>query len=169
MFENLKNKIKDEFTKQPQGYWADKKAAPQQAAQPQASLYSFQVAGVNYRIDNVQKLADHIKKFDMPASKIIEIGYANKKIYKDYYKTAPVELRPEPTNQHDPNAIMVLINGIHVGYVPQGETQFVRQFLNAPAEISAKITGGEYRVVMSEDNDNKYSESIKIAISIRRM
>jgi hypothetical protein len=169
MFENLKNKIKNEFTKQPQGYWADKQAAPQQAVQPQASQYTFRVVGVNYREKNVQKLASPIKKYDMPASKIIEIGYMGRKIYRYFYKDSPVELRPEPTNQYDSNAIMVLIDGVHVGYVPQDETQNVRPFLNGPVYISAEVTGGEYRTVLSEKDEYTYSESVKIVITIRRM
>lgn len=31
------------------------------------------------------------------------------------------ELRPEPTNPYDPNAVMVIINGWHVGYMPKEE------------------------------------------------
>jgi len=30
----------------------------------------------------------------------------------------------EPTNPHDPNAIKVMLDGIHLGYVPATETQF---------------------------------------------
>ncbi|MFT4051593.1 MAG: HIRAN domain-containing protein [Microbacterium sp.] len=31
----------------------------------------------------------------------------------------PTELRPEPTNHYDANAVMVIINGWHVGYLPR--------------------------------------------------
>jgi hypothetical protein len=32
-----------------------------------------------------------------------------------------VKLEPEPTNQHDPNALKVVVSGEHVGYVPRGK------------------------------------------------
>ena len=167
MFESLKNKIKDEFTKQPQGYWSgDKKEVKTPAHLP--SAYSFNVAGINYRMDDVQKLATPIKKFTMSAKRIVEIGYANKKIYKSYYTNEPVELRPEPTNQYDPNAIMVLINGIHVGYVPQNDIPYVKTFLGVPVQTFAQISGGEYRVVMGESDDKTFSEPLTIVVKLRR-
>ena len=30
-----------------------------------------------------------------------------------------VKLEPEPTNQHDPNALKVVVSGEHVGYIPR--------------------------------------------------
>lgn len=41
-----------------------------------------------------------------------------------------VELIPEPTNQHDSNAVMIKLDGIKVGYVPADKTYEVKQMLN---------------------------------------
>lgn len=41
-----------------------------------------------------------------------------------------VELIPEPTNQHDSNAIMIKLDGIKVGYIPADKTYEVKQMLN---------------------------------------
>lgn len=41
---------------------------------------------------------------------------------------AHVLLVPEPTNTYDPNAIKIVWEGIHLGYVPKTETATVRQF-----------------------------------------
>jgi hypothetical protein len=42
----------------------------------------------------------------------------------------PAELRPEPDNPHDPNAIMVLIDGHHVGYLPAKSVQQSRPLID---------------------------------------
>ena len=39
-----------------------------------------------------------------------------------------VDLVPEPDNAYDPNAIKVLWNGVHLGYIPKTETATARQF-----------------------------------------
>lgn len=39
-----------------------------------------------------------------------------------------VLLEPEPTNAFDPNAIKVMWNGLHLGYIPKTETETVRSF-----------------------------------------
>lgn len=144
-----------------------KKQQAQQAPKLPDSV-SFEVAGVPYRMKEVIKLASKIKKFDMPAKRLIEIGYQSRNVYRYYFKNEPVELRPEPTNPHDPNAIMVLINNIHVGYVPQTDIQNVNKFLPYAQSISAQITGGEYRVVFSETEEANFSEPVKIIIRLRR-
>lgn len=41
-----------------------------------------------------------------------------------------IELIPEPTNQHDSNAVMIRLDGIKVGYVPADKTYEVKQMLN---------------------------------------
>lgn len=129
---------------------------------------AFEVAGVNYRMKEVIKLATKIKKFDMSAKKLIEIGYQNRNVYRYYFINEPVELRPEPSNPHDSNAIMVLINNIHVGYVPQVDIQNVNNFLPYTQSISAQITGGEYRIAYSETEEANFSEPVKITIRLRR-
>lgn len=65
-----------------------------------------------------------------------------------------VTLVPEPDNAYDPNAIKVLWNGVHLGYIPKSETETVRTF---------KLT--EMRVVEVEPSrkwDEVYIENIEI-------
>lgn len=58
------------------------------------------------------------------------------------------ELRPEPNNRHDPNAIAVLIQGHTVGYIPATETDPWHRAIapihasGQPATCVARITGG---------------------------
>ena len=40
-----------------------------------------------------------------------------------------LELIPEPENKHDPNAIKVIVDGQHIGYVPAKECEKVKKIL----------------------------------------
>lgn len=39
-----------------------------------------------------------------------------------------VQLIPEPDNKFDPNAIKVMHNGVHLGYIPRTDTGFAKDF-----------------------------------------
>jgi hypothetical protein len=55
-------------------------------------------------------------------------------------------LVPEPTNQHDPNAVRVEIDGRTVGYLPRAKASEYRSMLGLQeGQCSAKITGGHER------------------------
>jgi HIRAN domain len=43
---------------------------------------------------------------------------------------APVTLVREPTNQYDPNAIAVWVEGKHVGYIPKKQNAVLAQFMD---------------------------------------
>jgi HIRAN domain len=42
----------------------------------------------------------------------------------------PVTLVREPMNQYDPNAVMVWINGQHVGYIPSKDAKALAPFID---------------------------------------
>ena len=50
-----------------------------------------------------------------------------------------LELIEDPENKHDPNAIKVVVDGKHIGYVPKEKTAKVRKFLSKIYEISAEV------------------------------
>ena len=56
-----------------------------------------------------------------------------------------LELIPEPENEHDPNAIKVIVDGQHIGYVPADKCAKVKKIL------SKTIT--ETRFVHEENED----------------
>ena len=66
--------------------------------------YSFQVAGLYYYVENTKGLRA--------------------------FEDLSCELIPEPTNEHDPNAIKVIVEGKHIGYVPADQCEEVRTILD---------------------------------------
>lgn len=39
-------------------------------------------------------------------------------IIDDLAESSELEIRPEPDNQYDPNAIKILTDDVHIGYIP---------------------------------------------------
>ena len=132
--------------------------------QPLPSSFSFNVAGINYRMENVMKLATPMKKWDMTKEQILQ-KYGNKKIYRYYFTSEPVQLIPEPNNPQDPNAIKVIINNMHVGYVPQDDCSNVKALLNAGGyTINAQFSGGEYKIISL--NGDVFTDTERLSIRI---
>lgn len=96
---------------------------------------TFKVAGISHYKDNIIK------------------NFASEEDDEFDYETSSVELIPEPENEHDPNAIKVLVNGIKIGYVPKELTSFARDIIDSPNYLGAKVTIFGERDE-EDDNDN---------------
>lgn len=124
---------------------------------------SFCVVGVCYYFDNLKKISclnpDYKRK---PQSG--ETG----KIFHYQYINKPVKLISEPNNQHDKNAIMVIIAGELVGYVPADQCVHIRGVLTSREVkyLSAFISGGEYKFLNNGKIVFKDEDPISIKIKI---
>lgn len=93
-------------------------------------LENHRLAGVYYRSYSVEQVLDDYNK-SLRKGKKVTVGVP--------------ELIPEPENLHDPNAIKVLIDGYHVGYIKSGSCAHVRQLIDGGLihHLSATIYRGE--------------------------
>ena len=68
-------------------------------------------------------------------------GINHRKRIRDYVGKCKGYIQPEPTNKYDPNAIAIYAeDGHHLGYIPQSETQEVRDLgLPFPIEVFCEI------------------------------
>lgn len=117
---------------------------------------TFLVAGIYYREDAViDNLLYENPDFGMTKKEIIECCMEDTEIYKyePFYGSA--KLVSEPDNPHDPNAIKVMVDGIHIGYVPAKKTKSIKKILdsNNVISIGCEIFGGPYKVLPDEDAD----------------
>ena len=78
-------------------------------------------------------------------------GINHRKRIMDYVGKCNGYIQPEPTNKYDPNAIAIYAeDGHHLGYIPQAETQEVRDIglpfpINVYCEIEADYDYDESR------------------------
>lgn len=117
---------------------------------------TFLVAGIYYCEDAViDNLLYENPDFGMTKKEIIECCMEDTDIYKyePFYGSA--ELVPEPDNPHDPNAIKVMVDGIHIGYVPAKRAKSIKKILdsNNVIAIGCEIFGGPYKILPDEDAD----------------
>ena len=137
------------------------------AIQPLPDGMSVKVAGIEYHSNEMAAISTIMKKWDMTDEQIRK-KYPGKKIYHYYFTTDPVELIPEPTNQHDPNAIKVVIAGQHVGYIPKTDTELVQAFLVIPHLITAQISGGDYKIINEDGSKVQFSEPLSVTVRIKK-
>ena len=79
-------------------------------------------------------------------------------VYEYVFPSYTASFEFEPTNEFDPNAIKVLIQGIHVGYVKKGSCARIKKLINQSKieSISAKIYGGNNKsLYIAGECDNK--------------
>lgn len=117
---------------------------------------TFLVAGIYYREDAViENLLYENSDYEMRKSEIIESCMEDTYIYKYDTFYGYADLVPEPDNPHDPNAIKVIVNDIHIGYVPAKRTKSIKKILDGSTifEISCEIFGGPYKVLPDVDAD----------------
>ena len=130
---------------------------------------NFSAVGVHYYESNIQKLACQNPDWKLSAAKIIESGKAEKKIFRYNYINKPVKLQPEPNNQHDKNAVAVIIAGELVGYISREENVHVKTILQRREvkSISGFIGGGEYKVISKNKDVSKFDCSCTVNIRIK--
>jgi len=131
---------------------------------------SFLVAGIYYReADVIENLLFENPDFEMRKKEIIECCMEDMDIYKYEPFYGHADLVPEPDNPHDPNAIKVVVHGVHIGYVPAKKTKSIKKILdsNNVIEIGCEIYGGPYKILPDEGADIERGKTdIKSKISI---
>ena len=106
-------------------------------------------------------LATENPDYSMTKKELIEAGMTEERIWKCSFSPSSIRLVPEPDNPHDPNAIKVLVDGIHVGYIKQGSCAHIRNIYKNKSivQVSCEISGGPYKFV-SEDYDYEKEKDV---------
>lgn len=159
MFKDMINKLTT--PKQSSGKWVNGKFVPNPAPeQPLPEELTFRVEGAHHHADQIETLAIPMRKWTLP-DKVLAEKFTLQKIYQYYFKDTTASFVPEK------DRIKVMINDMHVGYVPDREVNTLKKMLFNPVTVSAQIGGGKYKVV-SQNGDAVYSDDyyyVKIKIS----
>lgn len=117
----------------------------------------FRVTGTQYYQDAfIEKLGELDDDYEEKVSIIKESYGDGDKIYQYYFGGLKADLIPEPDNEHDKNAVKVMVDGIQVGYIKKGSCSHVKNLMASPdfAGIDVEIKGGKYKEIR-EDDDGK--------------
>lgn len=117
----------------------------------------FKVAGVPHYYDEFfEKFSQENEDYSLTNAELKQEFSDGDRIFKYSYSFSKVELVPEPTNEHDPNAIRVEADGFLIGYIGKKDTARVKELLADPnfKYIKLEVGGGVYKAIY-EDEDEK--------------
>ena len=128
----------------------------------------FEVAGVTYYMDNIQHLAKENRNYALTQQQLLKTDKVGKPIFKYWYINEPVLLVPEPSNPHDPNAVMVQISGQKVGYISREENVTVLDLLKKGRvqRVESFVSGGEYKLLLPNGSLEKSEKEIHIKVTV---
>lgn len=122
-------------------------ASDQNQERRETKSEKHKIAGTSYRINDILTLAVENDDYLLSKKDMINDFLYDKKIYQYEFFIHKTELIPEPDNPYDPNAIKVIMDGVHVGYIKKGSCAHVKNLMNSGTILSIKgsIYGGKYK------------------------
>lgn len=114
----------------------------------------FDVVGLAYNEEALEELRTESDDWSMSRKELLEEYSDGDRLYRYEWPLSPVEVVPEPENEHDPNALKVLLCGKKIGYVKKDQTDAVRALLGQDLRVWVELEGGEAKV-FEEDEDEK--------------
>lgn len=106
-------------------------AEPQPKEQVKSTTISAKVAGTKYRDQKeIRSLGHKNEDFLLTKKELIKKFPDGATIDEYKYPPCKASLEFEPTNEYDPNAIKVLIDGIHVGYIKKGSCSRIKKLIS---------------------------------------
>ena len=121
---------------------------------------TYKVAGVAHYAENVEELGIENEDYFKTKRELMDEDLTDERIWKYQFFPEKVELIPEPENPHDPNAIKVLVDDTHVGYIKHGSCAHVLKLLREESviDIDCTIGGGPYKIVFQEYDEEREKE-----------
>lgn len=120
---------------------------------PETKTVSHTVAGTSYRQEIIQAMGVKNPDYALNKRQLVKKYPQGKTVPEYLFLPRKAELVPEPENPHDPEAIKVLVDGQHVGYIKAGSCAHIHRLLqeNRIQKIKPKIIGGKYKELYSMD------------------
>lgn len=134
-------------------------AESKNASKSDTKSFTARVTGMEHYIDNLMNLAVENPDYDMSKKEIVDNGMDGERIYEYDFYASTVMLVPEPENIYNKNAVKVVIDGEHVGYIKQGSCSRILKLLREDRiqRIEAEVGGGNYKVVYEDYDDDTYT------------
>lgn len=103
------------------------------------------VVGEHYKKNDIASVMSGNRMYNLPDHEFINKIEPRKYIYRFKYRETEAQLILEPNNPYDANAIKVVIDNIHVGYVPASYCVDLKRKLPKIKSVRAKLHGGDYK------------------------
>lgn len=138
--------------------------APEECGQEKGNGYqvnTYRVAGTSFRADAIASLGEENDDYGASKRDLIDEDLIDEEIYQLQFHPEKAELVPEPDNEFDPNAVKVIVDGVHVGYIKKGSCAHVKKLLDEDRilNITCKIGGGKFKII-TEDYDPEKGKDV---------
>lgn len=129
---------------------------------PAQKTERHRVAGTSYRTDAIKSLGNENPIYELTKRDLIDLDKTDESIYEYEFPIFDAELIEEPDNEVDPNAIKVILNGVHVGYIKAGSCNRIKKRMREDRikRATATISGGRYKYVSTHydyDGTERYT------------
>lgn len=135
-----------------------------QEEKPTTKTQTYKVAGVTHYEDAIMAMAVPNSLYDSTKRDLMDMGEVDVKVWKYEFYPSRLELEPEPDNPEDPNAIKVIVDGNHVGYIKKGSCKHLLKLMEKEAIVGAtcQIGGGPYKMVVSDYDYDRDKETFSL-------
>ena len=118
---------------------------------------THRVAGVSFYVKNIESIGIENEDYFKSKREMIADDLINERIWKYKFFGNTAQLQPEPDNPKDHNAIKVIVDGYHMGYIKKGSCAHVHKLIrdHAIADIICDVGGGPYKYLAEEYDDEK--------------
>lgn len=127
-----------------------------------ANVKTYKVTGMSHRMENLMALAEENDDYQLSKRELVKEELIGERVWQYEFYPHKTELVPEPDNPVDPNAIKVVIDGQHVGYIKSGSCAHLLKVISEGriGRIGCQIGGGKYKYIdedYNEDGDSIYT------------
>lgn len=125
---------------------------------PTKKTETHKVTGMSNYMDNIMNLASENLHYMYTKRELMDEYILNERVYEYEFYPFKTELIPEPDNPYDPNAVKVIVDCEHVGYIKKGSCSHILKLLREDMieKIDAEIKGGKYKIVLYDDEEDTY-------------
>lgn len=111
-------------------------------------------AGMSHYMNSLMELAVENGDYACTKRELKKFYLINKRVYQYHFRATDIDLVPEPDNIHDENAVKIILDNRHVGYIRSSETDGLVDLYNSDRvkRVQVVIEGGHYKILLGPDN-----------------
>lgn len=134
------------------------------------NVKTYKVTGMSHRLDALLRLAIENDDYELSKRDLIDYGLTDQRVWQYEFHPVKTELVPEPDNPHDPNAIKVVVDGEHVGYIKRGSCAHLLKVIHEGrlGRIGCMIGGGSYKYLSEDFEDDDWSADPKTVYNLEK-
>lgn len=110
-------------------------------------------AGMTHYMDALMEIAEENSNYTCTKRELKQFLLVNQRVYQYNFHVNTIDLVPEPENKYDKNAVKIILNGHHVGYIRSDETEGIVDLFNSDRvkRLQVVVEGGKYKILLGPE------------------